>query len=104
MAAVSDKKFRETLETVGHKVTMCDGPTTCAKAVSTGQFQVVLADRSDAAGLKSGSGTTAVVPVMLKPSKDELDAAKSEFGQAFDASRGSLRLLPVLNTATKGAR
>ncbi len=85
---------------------MCDGPTSCSKALSAGQFQVVLADPSDAASLKSGSasGGPAVVPVMLKPSKDVLGAAKAEFGQAFDASRGSLRLLSVLNSATKGSR
>jgi hypothetical protein len=39
---------------------------------------------------------------MLKPSKDQLEAAKAEYGQAFDAARGSLRLLPVLTKATNG--
>lgn len=106
VAAVSKDDFRQTLMTVGHRVHTCDGPTSCAKAVATGRFDVVLADPSDAAKLKSGStaGGPAVVPVMLKPSKEVLAATKAEYGEAFDPSRGSLRLLSVVSHATKGTR
>ena len=106
VSAVSNKDFSETLATVGHDVSQCDGPTSCSKALSSRKYDVVLADPSDAANLKSGSsaGGPAVVPVMLKASKDELAATKATFGEAFEASRGSLRLLSVLNHAAKGSR
>jgi hypothetical protein len=38
---------------------------------------------------------------MLKPSKEELANAKTEYAGAFDASRDVLRLLPVLVKAAK---
>jgi len=101
MGVVSSSEFGSTLETVGHHVHKCSDATACSKAVAEGHFDVVLADPSDAAQLKASGAKPSVVPVLMKPSKEDLARAKTEYGQAFDASRGSLRLLPVLNTASK---
>jgi hypothetical protein len=86
---------------VGHNVTMCGTHTECEKEVAKGKFDVVLADPSDAAGLKARA--SGVVPVALKPTKEELNQLKADYSVAFDASRDALRLLPLLSKITKAA-
>jgi hypothetical protein len=85
---------------VGHKVTKCQNPTDCATALANGHFDVVLADPSDAANLKATSAP-GVLPVTLKPSKEDLAKLKADYAEAFDASRDVLRLLPILVKAAK---
>ena len=104
MAAVSTADFRSTLTTVGHHVTTCENQTSCAKALGDRHFDVVLADPTDAGTAKADAKSTAVVPIVFRASKESLERAKAEFGQAFDASKGSLRLLSVLNSAARSAR
>lgn len=103
IAAVSKDDFSGTLETVGHKVTKCDDANACTSVLATGKFDVVLADPSDAAALKA-SKALGVLPVALRPTKDELKRLKEEYATAFDASRDALRLLPLLGKVAKGAR
>jgi len=95
IAAVSTDDFSSTLEMVGHKVTKCGNPTDCGAALANGHFDVVLADPSDAASLKV-TNAQGILPVTLKPSKEDLAKLKSDYAVAFDASRDVLRLLPML--------
>jgi hypothetical protein len=80
---------------VGHKVTKCQSATDCAAAVANGHFDVVLADPSDAAKLKATSAQ-GILPVLMKPSKEDMNRAKTDYSVAFDASRDAVRLLPML--------
>lgn len=83
---------------VGHKVTKCT--TDCDAEVASGHFDIVLADPSDASKLKS-KNAAGVLPVLLKPSKDDLNKLRADYAEAFDASRDAVRILPLL---TKLAR
>jgi hypothetical protein len=103
IAAVSKDDFSSTLETVGHKVTKCDDAKSCNTVLATGRFDVVLADPSDAANLKA-SNASGILPVAIKPNKEELKLLKDQYATAFDASRDALRLLPLLSKAMKAAR
>ena len=102
---VSSAEFSKTLEGVGHKVSTCNAAASCADAMKQKHYDVVLADLGDAPALKSEASSlaqpTTVVPLVLKAQKEEVSAARAEYGTVYDASGGSLRLLPVLNRAGK---
>lgn len=83
---------------VGHKVTTCDGTVACKAALAAGHFDIVLADPKDAAVLK-GASSAGIIPVTLKPSKDDMNKLKADYPAAFDASRDAVRLLPLLTKA-----
>jgi hypothetical protein len=103
IAAVSTDDFSGTLEMVGHKVTKCGNPAECSTVLANGHFDVVLADPTDAASLK-GTNTHGIIPVAMKPSKEDLTKLKADYAVAFDASRDVLRLLPALDKAAKEKR
>lgn len=98
VSAVNSADYRKTLAMVGYKVTTCSDADACLKEAKEGKFDVVLADAKDAKAVKEQTGSN-VVPLYLKASKDEVQEAKAAYGQAFDASGGSLKLLPVINRA-----
>ena len=100
IAAVSKDDFSSTLAMVGHKVSKCASTTDCASALASEHYDVVLADPSDAATLKA-TGTSGILPVMVKPSKVEVEKLKGTYAETFDASRDPLRLLPILVKLTK---
>jgi len=85
---------------VGHKVTKCDNPADCKAALSRDHFDVVLADPSDAANLRAANAP-GILPVVLKPSKEEMAKLDADYAVAFDASRDAFRLLPTLIKAAK---
>jgi hypothetical protein len=98
VSAVNSSEYRKTLAMVGYKVTTCsDGPD-CLREMKDKKFDVVLADARDAQAVKEQTGST-VVPLLLKASKEDVAHAKAEYGQAFDAAGGSMKLLPVINRA-----
>lgn len=98
VSAVSSAEYRKTMAMVGYKVTMCTGSDECLLALKGKKFDVVLADAKDAQAVKEQTGSN-VVPVLMNASKEDVNDAKVAYGQAFDASRGSLKLLPVINHA-----
>jgi len=103
VSALNSPEYQKTLAMVGYKVVRCDGSDACQRELKGHKFDVVLADAKDAKALKAQTGGT-VVPVLMKASKDEVKVAKAEYGQAFDASGGSLRLLPVINRAANSSQ
>ena len=68
--------------------------------MSGGHYDVVLADPADALTLKA-QHYAGIVPILLKPTKADLNQVKAEFDVAFDASRDAIRLLPVIEKAAK---
>lgn len=98
VSAVSSAEYRKTLAMVGYKVTTCNGTEECLRETKGKKFDVVLADAKDARAAKEQTGAS-VVPLLMKPSKEDVQEAKGEYGQAFDASGSSLKLLPVINRA-----
>ena len=98
VSAVTSAEYRKTLAMVGYKVTTCTSGEECLREMKDKKFDVVLADAKDAQAVKEQTGSN-VVPLLNKASKDELQQAKATYGQAFDASGGSLKLLPVINRA-----
>jgi hypothetical protein len=98
ISAVSSAEYRKTLAMVGYKVTTCNSSDECLREMKDKKFDVVLADAKDAQAVKEQTGSN-VVPVLMRASKAEVQQAKATYGQAFDASGGSLKLLPVINRA-----
>jgi hypothetical protein len=98
VSAVSSPEYRKTLAMAEYKVTTCTGDEECVRELKGKKYDVVLADAKDAQAAKERTGAR-VVPVLMKASKEEVKAAKSAYGQAFDASRGSLKLLDVVHRA-----
>lgn len=98
VSALSSPEYRKTMAMVGYKVTTCTGDEECVRELKGKKFDVVLADARDAQAAKENTGAR-VVPVLMKASKAEVKEAKHAYGQAFDASGGSLKLLPVVNRA-----
>ena len=100
VTAVSEAKFKKTLSLVGYKVTTCSDPSACSDLMKAQKFDVVLADRNDADAAKKATGAT-VVSLLFKATREEVAAARATYGQAFDADKGSLRILPVINDAAQ---
>src|SRR5262249_36871402 len=98
VSAVTSAEYRKTLAMVGYKVTTCTSSEECLREMKDKKFDVVLADAKDAQAVKEQTGSN-VVPLLHKASKDEIQQARATYGQAFDASGGSLKLLPVINRA-----
>lgn len=98
VSAVTSAEYRKTLAMVGYKVTTCSSGQDCLREMKDKKFDVVLADSKDAQAVKEQTGSN-VVPLYSGASKQEVQQGKAIYGQAFDASGGSLRLLPVINRA-----
>ena len=98
VSAVSSGEYRKTMALMGYNVTTCTGDDECVRELKGKKFDVVLADARDAKAAKQQTGAT-VVPVLMKASKEELKEAKRAYGQAYDASSESVKLLPVINHA-----
>ena len=98
VSAVSSAEYRKTLAMVGYKVTTCENSDDCIRELKAKKFDVVLTDAKDAASVKERTGSN-VLPVLMKASKADVQQARKTYGQAFDASGGSLKLLPVINRA-----
>ena len=96
--AVSSADYRKSMAMVGYKVTTCTGSEECNRELKGRKFDVVLVDAKDARAVKEQTGSN-VVAMLIEASKEEVQEAKVAYGQAFDASSGSLKLLPVINHA-----
>lgn len=103
VSAVSSAEYRKTLAMVGYRVTTCTDAEACLREMKNKKYDVVLADAKDAKAVKDETGSI-VVPMLMGASKEDLKLAKVAYGQAFDASGGSLKLLPVINRAASQAR
>src|ERR1051325_10060261 len=82
---VADPELGKLLQQVGYQVSYCKDPDECRKSMAQKHVDMVLADHEDVSALKDGNGGKVVfVPVLIKPTKDQLKQAQSEYGSAYD--------------------
>ena len=103
-AAEKDVQLQSVLKYAGHKPTSIANRTEFTRALTSGSYDVVLVDYSDARVLKSeietASGSPVLLPLLYKPNKDQLAAAEKQFSCAVKADRNN-RILKVLDDAMK---
>lgn len=82
--AARDLKLPSTLKHAGHDVRVVEQQRDLESALSSGQFDIVLADPSAIAVLnsqeKTGRPGPRVVPVLYKPTKDQIAATEKQYG------------------------
>jgi DNA-binding NtrC family response regulator len=82
-AVVKDKQFQSSLTLAGHKIKTVDKADQLEKTLTAGKFDLVLTDIEDAAALKqqlaSRSTAPSVLPLLIKPAKEELVAAEKQY-------------------------
>lgn len=108
-AALAGKHVVGMLEGVGHKVSVCKSADECREAITDGRYDMVLVDASSAQSMREGAAAskgkhhTVVLPVIMTKSRDEITAAKKEYGRVVNASDDDLRILPVINRSASAA-
>ena len=72
------------------------------KALSEGEWDIVVADLADSAALRAqlqGDNAPMIVPVMLKPSKDDFKQAEMDYGRVVKGPVKSQRFLETIDQA-----
>jgi len=91
-SVVKDKQFQTSLTLAGHKIKTIDKADQLDKTLSAGKFDLVLADIGDAAAVKqqlaSRDSAPSVLPLLVKPAKEELIAAEKQYGVVIKAPGG----------------
>ena len=81
--AIGDPQLAASLKQAGHTVQVLEDPARLTETLSSGRYDIVLADFSDAIAIESqvraASAKPALVPVMYRPSKAEMAAAEKQF-------------------------
>ena len=106
----AEKEFRleATLRAAGHKPVVAESEAEVHKALSSGKYDLVLADVTDAPALrKEASAATSkpvVLPILYKPTPAELSAAEKEANCMVRPSNKSRDLLIVVDETMKSRR
>jgi hypothetical protein len=103
-AAMKEFRLEATLKRAGHKPKIVESSTDLGQALTSGRYDIVLADLSDSPAVQKDASAAAskplVVPVLYKPTPDELAAVEKKYGCLIaPASSRSTDLLPVLDQA-----
>jgi hypothetical protein len=103
-AAAKEFKLEKTLKGAGHKTRIVASSADLEQALASGKYDIVLADIADSAGLQKDAASAvskpSVVPVLYKPTPEELAAVEKKYGCLIaPASSRSADLLPVLDQA-----
>ena len=103
-AADKDVHFQNLLKLVGHKPKSTESRMEFIRALTSGSYDIVVADLSDAGILKSqveaAPGKPVLLPLLYKRSKEQLADAQKQFSCAFNADRNN-RILRVLDEAMR---
>ena len=105
--AEAEKEFHveATLTAAGHKATVVETPGEVDKAIASGKYDLVLADTKDVPQLRqrcnSSPSKPAIVPLLYKPTADELAAAEKEASCAVKPSKKPTDLLAVVDETMK---
>lgn len=110
-AADREFQLQSTLKQAGHKPSVVDDQRALDRALTSGKYDLVLADLSDAAALeKEAQGSRSkpgVIPVVYNPTGAELSAAEKQYSCVAQASKTNHELLAVIDEAmvskSKGA-
>ncbi len=106
----AEKEFRleATLRAAGHKPFVAESEAEVHKAISSGKYDLVLTDVTDAPALrKEASASTSkpvVLPLLYKPTPAELTAAEKEANCMVRPSAKSRDLLIVVDETMKSRR
>jgi hypothetical protein len=106
----AEKEFRleATLRAAGHKPVVAESEAEVHKALSSGKFDLVLADVTDAPALRkeasAASSKPVVLPILYKPTAAELSAAEKAANGMVRPSNKSRDLLLVVDETMKGRR
>jgi hypothetical protein len=103
-AAMKEFRLEATLKKAGHKPKTVESSADLEQAMATGKYDIVLADLSDSSGVQKDAASAAskplVVPVLYKPTPEELAAVEKKYGCLIaPASSRNTDLLPVLDQA-----
>ncbi|HEY1249715.1 MAG TPA: hypothetical protein VGH97_00910 [Thermoanaerobaculia bacterium] len=104
-AAEKEFHLEATLAAAGHKATVVETQAEVDKAIASGKYDLVLADTADAPELRRQCGASAskpaVLPLLYKPTADELAAAQKEASCLARPSKKSSDLLAVIDETMK---
>jgi hypothetical protein len=107
-AAEKEFHIEATLTAAGHKATVVESEAAFEKAIASGGYDVVLADVADAPGARQRAGTSAskpaVLPLLYKPTAEELAAAEKEASCLVRPSKKSSDILAVIDETMQGRR
>jgi hypothetical protein len=99
----ADKEFHveAVLKAAGHKAQVAESEAEVEKALSSGKYDLVLADYNDVPSLRKEAGSMAskpvVLPLLYKPTPAELSAAEKEAECLVRPSKASRDLLIVVD-------
>jgi hypothetical protein len=100
-AAEKEFHVEATLAAAGHKPKIVESEAEVERALESGGYDVVLADLTDVPALKAKCGAIAskpaVLPLLYKPTADELAAAEKEANCLVRPSKRSSDLLAVID-------
>ena len=103
-AAAKEFRLEATLKAAGHKTRVVESSADLEQALTSGKYDIVLADLADSPGVQKNAASAAskpmVIPVLYKPTPTELAAVEKTYGCLIaPASSRSPDLLPVLDQA-----
>jgi hypothetical protein len=102
--ALKDKQFQSSTSQAGHKVKAVK-PTDLDKTLAAGKYDLVLAEIADAKDLKqrlsSRTAAPVVLPILLKPAKEEFAAAEKLYGVAIKTGGGYTDHLQAIDDMMK---
>jgi hypothetical protein len=98
-------KLLTTLKQAGHKLQTVEDLSQLDRVLKSGKVDVVLAEFGELTGisreLQSAPSKPVILPVLYKPSKDELTAAQREYKFALKASADEIQYLTAIDEAMK---
>jgi hypothetical protein len=104
-AAEKEFHVEATLTAAGHKAKVVESKAEVEKALDSGKYDLVLADVADAPGLRkrceASASKPAVLPLLYKPTPEELAAAEKEANCLVKPSKKSSDLLAVIDETMK---
>ena len=104
-AAEKEFHVEATLTAAGHKAKVVESQAEVEKALDTGKYDLVLADVADAQELRkrceANASKPAVLPLLYKPTPEELAAAQKEANCLVRPSKKSSDLLAVIDETMK---
>lgn len=107
-AAEKEFHVEATLKAAGHKAVVAESEAEVQKALASGKYDLVLADVTDAPALRreanASSSRPVVLPLLYKPTAEELSAAEKEANCMVRPSTKSRDLLAVVDETMKGRR
>jgi hypothetical protein len=107
-AAEKEYHLEATLKAAGHKPVVAETQAELQQALASGKYDLILADVADAPALRKEAGTASskpvVLPLLYKPTADELASAEKEANCMIRASNKSRDLLIVVDDAMRSRR